>query len=72
MLLTDPDKRPSVNDLIKNPKIRLRLNEREMREEYSKLKIKEQEVSEKLEKLKTREAEIKKREEALKERELKA
>jgi hypothetical protein len=48
MLLTDPEQRPSVSDLIKNPKVKLRLNERDMRDEYSKLKKREQELNEKL------------------------
>lgn len=38
MLSTDPEKRPSVDQLSEIPKIKLRMNEREMREEYSKLK----------------------------------
>lgn len=41
MLSTDPEKRPSVDILIDNPKIKLRLNERKMREEYGRLKIKD-------------------------------
>lgn len=48
MLSTDPEKRPSVSDLMKNPKIKLRLNEREMRDDYSQLKKREQEINEKL------------------------
>ena len=35
MLSTDPEQRPSVEDLLKNPKIKLRLNDREMREKES-------------------------------------
>jgi hypothetical protein len=41
MLSTDPEKRPSVGELMKNQKIKLRLNEREMRDEYGKLKKRE-------------------------------
>jgi len=41
MLSTDPEKRPSVEDLLKNPKIKLRLNDREMRDEYSAIKKRE-------------------------------
>lgn len=72
MLSTDPEKRPAVSELMKNPKIKLRLNEREMRDSYSQIKKREQTANEQLEKIKNREEEIKKREEALKEREQKA
>jgi len=41
MLMVDPKKRPTVEDLIKLPKIKLRINERKMRDTYSKLKYKE-------------------------------
>ena len=44
MLSTDPEKRPSVDQLQEMPKIKLRMKEREVRERYSKLKIKEQEL----------------------------
>lgn len=72
MLSTEPEKRPSVADLMKNPKIKLRLNEREMRDEYSKLKQRELQINEKLDSLKNKEEDLKKKEEALKEREQKA
>jgi NIMA (never in mitosis gene a)-related kinase len=72
MLLTDPERRPSVCDLMKNQKIKLRLNERDMRDEYSRLKKRDQELNDKLEKMKKRDEEIKKREDTLKEREAKA
>lgn len=38
MLSTDPERRPSVDQLSDIQKIKLRMNEREMREEYTKLK----------------------------------
>lgn len=41
MLNVDPTQRPTVEDLIKLPKIKLRINERKMRDQYSKLKYKE-------------------------------
>ena len=47
MLNTDPEKRPSVEELIKNPKIKLRINERKMRDQYAKLKYKEQKLNKK-------------------------
>jgi serine/threonine protein kinase len=34
MLSTDPESRPSVDDLINNPKIKLRMSERDMKMEY--------------------------------------
>ena len=72
MLSTDPEKRPSVDQLSEIPKIKLRMSERETREQYSKYKEKEAEILKKSEELKEREAEISKKEEALKIRELKA
>ena len=47
MLNVDPTKRPSVEDLIKLPKIKLRINERKMRDQYAKLKYKEQKLEKK-------------------------
>jgi len=41
MLRVDPNERPTVEDLIKLPKIKLRINERKMRDQYAKLKYKE-------------------------------
>jgi len=38
MLCTEPEKRPSVNELSEIPKIKLRMKEREMRTEYAELK----------------------------------
>ena len=72
MLCTDAEKRPSVDQLSEIPKIRLRMNEREMRDQYSKLKIKDADLQKKLDDLKKKEEDIAKREEALKQREAKA
>ena len=47
MLDINPKNRPSVEDLIKNPKIKLRINERKMRDQYAKLKHKEQKLNKK-------------------------
>lgn len=69
MLSTDPEKRPSVDDLICNPKIKLRLNERDMKTEYQALKDRESTVKTRSEALKLRESNLNKREEELKERE---
>ena len=44
MLLTEPQLRPSVDQLMEVPEIKLRLSERQMREDYSKLKEQELEV----------------------------
>ena len=46
---------------MKNQKIKVRLSEREIREEYSKLKSREQEAKDKLEKLKQKEETLLKR-----------
>ena len=45
MLKVDPCERPTVEDLIKLPKIKLRINERKMRDQYAKLKYKEQKLN---------------------------
>lgn len=66
MLSTEPEKRPSVDQLAENPKIKLRMQEREMREAYSNLKKKEQQLNEKSELMKKREETIKEKEEELK------
>lgn len=47
MLKIDPKQRPNVEDLIKLPKIKLRINERKMRDQYSKLKYKELKINKK-------------------------
>lgn len=54
MLNIDPSKRPTVEDLIKIPKIKLRINERNMRDHYAKLKYKEQKLDEKATELTTK------------------
>ena len=72
MLLTDPESRPSVDDIIDLPKLKLRLQERETRDEYNKLRAKEQQITAKMEEMKKREEDIAKREEELKEREQRA
>ena len=41
MLMVNPSERPTVEELIKIPKIKLRISERKMRNEYAKLKYKE-------------------------------
>ena len=41
MLKVNPKERPTVDDLIKLPKIKLRIHERKMRDQYSKIKYKE-------------------------------
>lgn len=72
MLRTDPEQRPSVDDIIELPKLKLRLNERETREEYNRLRVKEQQIQSKMDELKKKEADLAKKEEELKEREQKA
>jgi hypothetical protein len=52
MLSTDPESRPSVDDLINNPKIKLRMSERDMKMEYQTLKDREQVVKTKGETMK--------------------
>lgn len=69
MLSTDPDKRPSVDQLSEIPKIRLRMSEREMRDQYTKLKSKDADITKRFEELKKKEEDIKQREEAMKLRE---
>ena len=61
MLKIDPKDRPSVEDLIKLPKIKLRINERKMRDQYAKLKYKEAKLDKKEQELKQKQAEIEKR-----------
>lgn len=52
MLSTDPEKRPSVDQLANISKIKMRISEREMRDSYNKLKEKDQEITKKFEELK--------------------
>lgn len=72
MLQEDPDKRPTVEDLIKIPKIKLRINERKIRDQYAKLKYKEQKLLKKEHDSNSRKEELNRREEELHEREQKA
>lgn len=44
MLRVDPANRPTVEELIKIPKIKLRINERKMRNDYAKLKYRESKI----------------------------
>jgi len=69
MLDIDPKKRPSVEDLIKNPKIKLRINERKMRDQYAKLKHKEQKLNKKSIDIKIRKETLEKRQSDLKAKE---
>lgn len=72
MLSTDPEKRPSVDELIVNPKIKLRLSERDMKAEYQVLKDREQLVKQQTEAIKNKEQQLILKEEELKQREEKA
>ena len=72
MLNKDPEKRPSVEDLMRIPKIQLRMNERKMKEDYDALKRREEEVQTKYKKLKQKEKALQDREEELKKREERA
>ena len=47
MLKIDPKNRPTVEDLIKIPKIKLRIHERKRRDEYARLKYKESRLEKK-------------------------
>lgn len=69
MLHKEPEKRPTVDDLMGIPKIQLRMNERKMREDYAVLKQREKEVHERYEKLKLKEKALLAREAALNKRE---
>jgi hypothetical protein len=69
MLHKEPDKRPTVDELMGIPKIQLRMNERKMREDYAFLKQRETEVHERYEKLKLKEKALLAREAALNKRE---
>lgn len=69
MLHKEPEKRPTVDELMGIPKIQLRMNERKMREDYATLKQRETEVHERYEKLKLKEKALLAREAALNKRE---
>lgn len=45
MLSTDAEKRPSVDQLSDIPKIKLRISEREIRDQYTKLKEQDAEIA---------------------------
>lgn len=72
MLHKEPEKRPTVEELMGIPKIQLRMNERKMREDYANLKQRETEVHEKYEKLKIKEKALLVRETVLNKRDEKA
>lgn len=72
MIQKEPEKRPTVNDLLDIPKIQLRMRERQMREDYATLKLKEQTVHQKYDDLKLKEKELANQEKALLKREEKA
>ena len=72
MLQVDPKARPTVEDLIKMPKIKLRINERKMRDQYAKLKYKEQKLDKKQQELISKSEMLDKRETDLAEREIRA
>ena len=57
----DPRKRPTVEDLIKIPKIKLRINERKIRDQYAKLKYKEQKIIKQEQLLNSKKDDLKKR-----------
>jgi hypothetical protein len=52
MLKINPKDRPTVEDLIKIPKIKLRIHERKRRDEYARLKYKESKLDKKEQELK--------------------
>jgi len=65
MLNINPDKRPSVDDLLKIPQVAMRVKEKKLREKLCQLKQKEEEVKKKEEELKQMEIMLNKKEEAL-------
>jgi len=72
MLSTDPEKRPSVEELLSLKPIQLRLNERKIRETYSSLKNKEEQLKQQEEALAERDSQLKHKQSELGEREEKA
>ncbi len=66
----DPEKRPSVNEIMQIPKINQRIQERIVRDEYTLLKQWDEIVSQKLETLQAKEEELNKKEQTLREREM--
>ena len=59
MLKVDPKERPTVEDLLKLPQIKLRIHERKMRDQYQKIKYKEYKIEKRSQDLKAREKELK-------------
>jgi hypothetical protein len=62
MLKVNPGERPTVEDLIKLPKIKLRIHERKMRDQYSKIKYKEYKLDKRVSDIKLKNLELDKRE----------
>lgn len=62
MLKVSPGERPTVEDLIKLPKIKLRIHERKMRDQYSKIKYKEYKLDKRVSDIKLKNLELDKRE----------
>jgi serine/threonine protein kinase len=71
MLQVNPEKRPSVVEIMQIPKIQQRIQERIVREEYSFIKKRDEQVQLRLDVLKKKEEDLNKKEQELKERELK-
>lgn len=69
MLKIDPNERPTVEDLIKLPKIKLRINERKMRDQYSKLKYKEAKLEKREKEISQRQRDLDQKEQELKQKE---
>ena len=61
MLQVDAKRRPTVEDLLKLPKIKLRIHERKMRDQYSKIKYKEYKIEKRSNDLKLKQREVEKR-----------
>ena len=68
MLSVDPSLRPNVEDLLKLPKIKLRIHERKMRDQYSKIKYKEYKMDKRAADLKMKNKELDRRAQMLKEK----
>ncbi len=69
MLQKNPEKRPSVDDIMTLPKIKQRIDERNVREEYATLKKKDEQLQIKKEALKKKEEDMNLKQLELKERE---